>query len=299
MPHLDELLPFVITGLALGAVYAVSGAGLVVLYRTTGVLNFAFGAIGMMGAFISWDLTQGSWCPDWAAYGAGVVFAIGATLLYGLVIAPQFAQRDALTKIVGTLGFALLILGVVFNHWNTADARRFSLPMKDWSFEIWGARANGVQVTAFTFGLVVTFGVSLFLRKTALGAAMRAIANDREIAALVGVPVRRVEAMAWLGSGIICGIVGLLLGSMVAFDAGTLTFLVIPSLAAALIGRLRSLEITFAAGIGIGVLESILTPFQWSVVHDQKDMTPFVLAIIAVLWFNRRRTVVLAGREMR
>jgi branched-chain amino acid transport system permease protein len=302
MPSLSNLYPYFVLGLAFGAVYAVAGTGLVVLYRTTGVLNFAFGAIGMVGTNISWSLLQTTWCPEPIAYAACVVFSVLATMLYGLVIAPQFAQRDPLTKSVGTLGFALLLVGIVFIRWRTADARKFELPMKQWRFDIGDARLNGVHLTGLVFALVVTAGVSFFLKSTRLGTAMRAIANDREIAALAGVPVRKVESIAWLGAGLICGMVGLLLASLVNFDVNTLAFsLMIPCLAAAVIGRLRSLWMAFFGGLLIGVVEKLTVPLKGNLqfVKDHGTMAPFVIAILFTLWFGRKRTIVLSGREMR
>ena len=81
---------------------------------------------------------------------------------------------------------------------------------------------------------------------------MRAMANDRDITAALGVPVRRVEAAAWFGCGILSGLAGVLLADLVALDATTLTFLVLSALAATLIGRLRSIPITFVAALVIG-----------------------------------------------
>ena len=108
------------------------------------------------------------------------------------------------------------------------------------------------------FPIVVTAGTALFLRVTKVGTAMRALANDREITSMLGVPVRRVEAAAWLGSGLVCGMSGLLLANLVGLEIVNLTFLVIPALAAALIGQLRSLWITLAAGFVIGIVQSCL-----------------------------------------
>jgi branched-chain amino acid transport system permease protein len=116
---------------------------------------------------------------------------------------------------------------------------------------------------------------------------MRALADDREITSMLGVPVRRVEAAAWLGSGIVCGISGLLLANLVGIDIATLTFLVVPVLAAALIGQLKSLWVTLAAGFVIGVVQSSLTAF--AEVSAFRTMTPFVLAIVALLWIAARR----------
>ena len=75
MPSWHDFQPFIATGLALGGVYALSGVGMVVLYRTTGVLNLAFGAVGAMGALIAWDLINNSLWPEWPAYGVAVLFA--------------------------------------------------------------------------------------------------------------------------------------------------------------------------------------------------------------------------------
>ena len=123
------------------------------------------------------------------------------------------------------------------------------------------------------FPIVVTAGTAIFLRVTKVGTAMRALANDREVTAMLGVPVRRVEAAAWLGSGLVCGLAGLLLGDLVGLDIVTLTFLVIPALAAALIGQLRSLWVTLAAGFVIGIVQSCLTAFSDDLA-EYRTMTP-------------------------
>ena len=92
---------------------------------------------------------------------------------------------------------------------------------------------------------------------------MRALANDREISATLGVPVRRVEAVAWFGSGIVCGAAGLLMPDLLTtLNYTTLTFLVIASLAAALIGRLESLWATLAGGLAVGLAQAVFAPVR-------------------------------------
>ena len=113
-------------------------------------------------------------------------------------------------------------------------------------------------------GLVITIVTAAFLRYTKLGTAMRAMANDREITATLGVPVRRVEAAAWFGCGVLSGLAGILLADLVALDATTLTFLVISSLAATLIAQLRSIPITFIAALAIGVVDAAIEPARSS-----------------------------------
>ena len=133
----------------------------------------------------------------------------------------------------------------------------------------------------------MTAGTAVFLRLTKIGTAMRALADDREITATLGVPVRRVEAAAWFGSGLLAGAAGLLLADLVTLASDGLTFIVIFTLSAALIARLRSLTVTFVAAMVIGLVDNLITPI--TSITNFRDMTPFVLAIAALLFFSRER----------
>ena len=362
----DQLQIYIPIGVAFGGVYAVSGVGIVVLYRATGVLNIAFGAIGAAGALIAWWFTSNpglpqnsvpdsisylmwivclgafalvfaigirmlqrrigspavglgivltaglliAWgiagslgsvpIPDWLAYVVAVLFGGIVTLLYGVVFGPAFAARDSLVKMMGTLGLALIMLGLM--AWMAppiaASPRILRLPSSDWQYTIGSSTINWTQIIALIFALGLTVGTTFFLRYSRLGTAMRALANDREITATLGVPVRHVEAAAWFGCGLVCGAAGLLLADQLgqlAYDALTFTF-VIGGIAAALIGQLRSLWLTLFGGILIGLVQALMTPyFSWPDANQNlskyRALTPFVLAIIALLWAGRHRTV--------
>lgn len=291
----DDFKPFVLTGLALGGVYGLSATGIVVLYQATGVLNLAFGAVGALGALVSWQLIESTDLPNWLAYLACIGVGGAVTLLYGVVFGPAFAARDPLVKAMGTLGLALILLGAMYWIWPVGTfARSLILPTTNWGFQVefLNARVNGTQLIAMGFAISVTVATALLLRLTNLGTATRALADDREITATLGVPVRRVEAAAWLGSGLVCGASGLLLASLVGLDAGSLTFLVISALAAALIARLRSLSVTLLAGICIGLAEALLTPIIE--LSRYRTMAPFVLAIAALFLFQRQSGVSMA-----
>ena len=109
----EFIKPYIVLGLALGGVYALSGVGIVVLYQATGVLNLAFGAIGAAGALIAyWMINHTSW-PHWLAYVTCVAFGGVVNLAYGLFFGPAFAARDPLVKMMGTLGLALILLGLM------------------------------------------------------------------------------------------------------------------------------------------------------------------------------------------
>jgi branched-chain amino acid transport system permease protein len=289
MPSWEEFQPYIVTGLALGGVYSLSGVGMVVLYQTTGVLNLAFGAVGAMGALISWELINNAGWPDWPAYAICVLFGAVVTLAYGVIFGPPLAGRDPLVKATATLGLALILLGAMSWIWSD-KARSLDLPTTEHTaFTIGDVYVNWTQVVGLSLGVVVTIWTVIFLRVTKLGTAMRALATDREITATLGVPVRRVEASAWLVSGLLSGIAGLLLSNLVGLDATTLTFLVISSVAAALIARLRSLPATLLAGLAVGLADALATPIDS--ISEYRDMAPFVLATIALLWLSRHREI--------
>jgi branched-chain amino acid transport system permease protein len=292
MPPWQNFEPFIISGLALGGVYALSGVGLVVLYRATGVLYLAFGAVGALGALIAWSLATRAGAPGWLSWLVCVAAAAAVTLGYGMIFGPALARRDPLVKAVATLGLTLVLYGLMDLLWTTSggQARSLTLPSDNRTFTIGQIQVTWTQVIALAAGVVLTVTTGAFLRYTKLGTAMRAMANDREITATLGVPVRRVEAAAWLGCGALSGIAGLLLADLVALDATTLTFLVISSLAAVLIARLRSIALTFAAALVVGLLHDLLTPVVS--LSNYRDMTPFVIAAIGLLVLSRHRVMV-------
>lgn len=297
MPSWLDFQPFIVSGLALGGVYALSGVGMVVLYRATGVVYLAFGAVGAMGALIAWSLTNNTGVPGWVGWLACVLFSAAVTLAYGMLFGPALAQRDPLVKAVATLGVTLVLFGLMDLLWTTSggQSRAITLPTDNSGFMIGQLQVSWTQVIGLGVGIAITVVTGAFLRYTKLGTAMRAMANDREITATLGVPVRRVEAAAWLGCGVLAGVAGVLLADLVALDATTLTFLVISSLAAALIARLRSITLTFVAAIAIGLIHDLLTPIQS--ISNYRDMTPFVLAAVALLVLSRHRVMSRSREE--
>src|SRR5918996_37411 len=217
---------------------------------------------------------------------------IATGLALGGVYALSGVGMVVLYQTTGVLNLAFGAIGAMAWIWSD-KARSLVLPTSTPAFDFGQVTVNWTQVIALGLGIVVTFGTLAFLRFTNLGTAMRALANDREIAATLGVPVRRVEAQAWLVSGLLSGAAGLLLSNLVGLDAATLTFLVISSLSAALIARLRSLPVTFFAALVVGLVTALITPiFE---ISEYRQMTPFVLAVIALLWLSRRRQVTIPG----
>lgn len=281
MPNLS---PFIISGLSTGAIYVLAGIGLVILFRASGVLNFAQGALGAVAALIAWSIINAGY-EEWLGWVAGIIAATLLSLVYGRLIAPRLAHSDPIIRAVATLGFALILLGFVEFVWGETP-RSLRLPTDTMGFYVLGVRVTVTRAIAFIMALIITGAVALFLGGTRLGLSMRALANDRDISALLGVPVLRVDAWAWVLAGALAGISGLMLANLVRLQAQSLTFMVIPAIAAAIAGRLRSLTWTVVGGLAIGIVEAIGTPFP--AIASYRSAAPFVIAVIAMLWLQRR-----------
>ncbi|MGV0961205.1 MAG: branched-chain amino acid ABC transporter permease [Limnohabitans sp.] len=283
---------FVVSGLAIGSLYALGGVGLVVLYRTTGVLNFASGAVGAAGVMLAWQLGQWGWYEP-VTWFAGLALATGLSLFYGRLIAPHLAARDTVVKAVATLGFALIVLGATSFVWDD-DVRSFTLPSDQMAIRLLGLRVTVTRLIVFLTTVALVIGIWAYLEHTRMGLQMRALANDRHISSLIGVRILRVETIAWGMAGFIAGFTGLMFGDLVRLEPSIITFVVIPSIAAAICGRLDSLGMVLIGGLFIGVLESLLTlsPLLKSV----RTVAPFVVAI-AMLILLQSGNRLLFGRD--
>jgi len=284
---------FLVTGLAVGAIYALAGLGLVVLYRSTGVLNIAYGAIGALGAMLAWQLEQWKY-PEALAWVTALALATVLSLAYGRVVAPRLSYREPVVKAVATLGYALMILGVANYCWVEAP-RRLYLFTDRMGFDLLGVYITGTRALVLLAALATTFGIALFLRYTRIGLLMRALADRRELSSILGVPVRRVETWAWLISGLLAGFTDLMFGDLVRPNPGALTFIVIPAIAAAIVGRLQSLPMTLVGGLLIGVVESMTTLIH--PIAPYRTAAPFIVAAILLLWLQRKRRLTFSGQD--
>lgn len=282
---METFLPFLVVGISVGAVYALSGIGLVVLYRASGVVNFAYGALGGLAAMVCWQVIDLEYA-DWMGWVAGIGAATLLSWGYGRFIAPSLTHQDRVVRAMATLGFALMIMGIAQWYWGD-DPRRLVLPTDSGGIEFQGRRLiSHTRVVALIIAAAATIGMLWLLAKTPLGLRMRALQSNRVLSALVGVRVKRVDTWAWTLAGILAGIGGLFLGNMVRLNPTVLTFLVVPAMAAALVGRMNSLVLTVCGGLLIGVIESFanLAP----ALQRYGSATAFVVAILAVLWQQRR-----------
>lgn len=282
---------FVVSGMAVGSLYALGGIGLVVLYRATGVLNLSNGAIGALGVMCAWQLQQWQ-VPEVATWFIGIALTTLLALVYGRLIAPGLAWRDPVVKAVATLGFALIVLGVTAFAWED-DVRKFALPSDKVAYTLLGMRITLTRLIVILAAIAIVVAVWFYLSKTRTGLNMRALADNRDISALIGVPIVKTETIAWGISGLIAGFTGLMFGDLVRLEPFVITFMVIPAISAAICGQLRNLGVVLIAGLCIGVIESMMTLSP--VLKSIRPIAPFVIAILVLMWVQRGRTNYFAG----
>jgi branched-chain amino acid transport system permease protein len=273
-----NLLPFIVSGIGLGAVYALASVGLVILYRASGTLNFAFGAFGGISAFLAWQLTQEG-VPLAVSSIVGIAASTGIAYAYGRIFAPRLAHRDRVVRAIATLGLALFLFGGMAWYWGVGVARRLVLPT-DLNFVVlFGVRLTVTRLIALGVSLAMVVGMGVLLARTRIGLGMRALASDRHISAAIGVRVVQIDSIAWLVNGLFAGVAGILLANINRLDPGTLTFLVIPAIAAAIMARLSSLWGAFVGGVVCGMIEAVLIATSPEIAN-LRSAGPYVAALI-------------------
>ena len=259
---MGAFLSFTITGIITGAVYAVAASGLVVTYTTSGIFNFAHGATGMLMAYLYWQLRVHMHLP--APICLILVLLIAAPLFGAFlerVLIRNIKSTDIGVSLVVTLGILLAMLGLANILWPPTEARSLDVFFGD-NHKV---KVGSVNVSWHQLTMLLTAGaVALFLRyllfQTRSGVAMRAVVDDRDLTALNGARPFRISALSWAVGSSLAALAGILLAPQVGLTAVGLTFLVVDGFAAAMLGKLRSLPLTFAGAVILGLGGSYL---QW------------------------------------
>lgn len=282
--------PFLILGLVTGCIYAIAAMGLVLTYRTTGLFNFAHGAIGMATAFAFYQLRQ-EW--GWPTPIAVVVCLVGVAPGLGVVIDKvlfrSLADASQAAKVVVTVGLLILLqqsADIIYGS-GTRSVPSF-LPTSTFRVADVNIGYDQVAIVAIAFGVLAA--LTLFLSRSRLGVAMRGLVDNRELTDAAGFPVARISAITWALGAVLAGLAGILFVPLVALSPILLTLLVVKAFGAAIIGRLSSLTGTMVGALVIGVTEAMsLKVFesQTNLVNGLRPSVAFI-ALFGVLLFSRR-----------
>ncbi len=250
----DGVFRFAILGLVTGSAYAIASSGLVITYATSNVFNMAHGAIGMIMAFMYWELAGNRGLPTPVALFL-VVFVIAP--LFGAFLERTLMRRltDATitASLTVTVGLFVMLIGIARTIWPPAG-RAVDPFFPGKQVVVAGVGVTYHEILTFLTGAAVAGGLYLLLNRTRTGIAMRAIVDNRELLALHGARPQYLGMLSWGIGSSLAALAGILLVPVLQLDYFTLTLVVINAYAAAMVGRLKSLPRTFAGAIALGLL---------------------------------------------
>lgn len=283
----EAALTSLFIGLSVGALYAMYATGLVVVYTTTGIFNFAQGAFGVFAAFLYWQLRV-DW--DWPApIALFLVVGVYGPLL-GVVLDVVFMRRiqkaPLINQLMITVGLMVLILAVTGVIWNQDESRRVPPFFGTSGFDLGPATITWHRFIVFCAAIAVAVGLRILFRSR-LGIAMRAVVDNRDLAGLTGARPGVISSTAWAIGGSLGALAGVLIVSELEMDPANLNIVIVWAFAAAAFGQLRSLPLTLAGALILGVGKQFITTFlqfgnDWRFASDSFSALVLFAVVLAL-----------------
>lgn len=256
---MQQLVAYTIIGLTTGAIYAVASSGLVVTYVTSGVFNIAHGAIGMIAAFCYWQVRfEWGWPAPIALLAIlGIVCPLLGVAIDRVTLRGMGAASEV-TRLTVTVALMAAFIGIASWVWPPENRKPFRGFFEGNFVSIAGNNVAWHKIIAFICAIAVAIGLRILLYRTRLGVQMRAVVDDRSLAELNGARPATIASFSWAMGASLAGLAGILLAATVQLNIIPLTLLVINAYAAAILGRLTSLPLTFLGAMVLGITESYL-----------------------------------------
>jgi branched-chain amino acid transport system permease protein len=290
----------VLTGIVLGSATGLLAIGLILIYRTNRIVNFAYGSIGSVAGLFAVNLYLQSKVNYFVAMGAGVVAGMALGGLVEVLAIRRFARASRLVLTVATIGLAQVLAGVelLLPGWFGSKATilgGFTAPIR-LRLSVDPVILTGSHLLILVCVPGIVAGLAWFLGRTDAGVAMRAAAENVDRARLLGIPVRRLSTLVWVVAGGLSALTFVLRAPFQGSVPGGLAgpTLLLPALAAAVLAGMESLPLAFAAGAGLGVLEQLVL-WNWNV-PSAADVV-FLAVILLGLLARRERTGRLAEQS--
>ncbi len=290
---MTTFLQFAVLGIGVGALYALVAQGLVLIYRSSGVVNFAHGAIAGVGGYTFYEL-EFRYSVSWpiATVVAVAAATVVGTAMQGLVIR-RLRRASPLMRVIATTALLAVIVqaaNVIFS--STPDFVQSFLPTT--AFTWGGVSIEMSRVLLTAIAIVLTFALWAVYRFTRFGLATTAVAENETVAGVLGVSTDRVALVNWAVGSALAGLAGVLIAPLVSLTPEGVGLLVVPALAAAMIGSFSSFPLSLLGGFGVGILQSELTHYVstpgWS------GASPFL--VIVVLMVLRGKALPLRGHVL-
>lgn len=282
----ETILLFAVLGAGTGALYAMASVGLVLTYRGSGVINFASGAMGMTGAFAFYELYGVFHWPVLAAMFVGVSVSAGLGLLCHVLMS-HLQKASNLTRIVVTLAMLVALEGLLGLKY-PATSTYYVVPfLPNSTFHFAGSNLSVSRLILLGIAIGIALVLAVVYRRTRFGIATTAVSENRVALTTLGWSANSVAAWNWMLGTALSGFAAIMLGPIIGVSLGLTTALLLPSLAAGVIGNFHSFSLTLAGAIGIGIVQAELTRYVTSV-SGIGDAVPFAVILVVIVWRGRR-----------
>jgi branched-chain amino acid transport system permease protein len=293
------MIAFILAGLVLGGIYAISAASIVVTYVSAGVLNFAFGAIAFFIARLYYYLVAQL---GWPVFASAIVAIVIAGPLLGIVLYFALfrflAQAQAITKVVATIGLSVAIPAateLIFGDQPILTSPGLA-PPPEHVFHVGGVAITLDQIIAYCCVVAVLAIGTWVLRRTQVGLLVRATVDSKAMTSLSGISPARIAVGVWAAGTFLAGLAGVLAAPVLNVSSvSNYTVITASAFAAVVAAKLRSLPVAVGIGLLMGVLGSVL---QWAlpsvsslVTGDIIAAIPFVMVVIFLLYYTWRKAV--------
>jgi len=277
---MELALHILIAGLTKGAIYGVVAMGFVIIYKCSGVLNFAHGALVLMGSYIGWSLAFQMGLPPWLA----VIVALALAAIVGLVI-ERFAMRpllgeSVLVLVMATIALDQILVGGTITIWGGMDRQYVEILPTGTALKLGGFSLSTEHLVAAAIALLLVALFALFFRFSRWGLALRGVAEGHQISRSMGISVKNILALSWAIAAVLGGIGGILYGSISGFRVG-LAQVGLMSIPAAFIGGLDSIPGAVLGGIIVGLVESLATGY---IGHATGQPMAYFVLVIMMFW---------------
>lgn len=279
---LDGAIQVTLAGLATGSMYALLLLGILIIFRVSRAVNFAQGQLGMIAAYSAYAIIAGSLLPIWLALVIGVVLAAVIALLTDRLLIERLAKRGALSgqDLVVTLGVMLLLTAVAETFLGT-QTKSFIALGNDVQFGFRSVVINLNQLLVFVATIALLGAFAIFLR-TKPGVAMRASAMNPDLARSFGVNVSRVKAITWMVSGVLAGMVGIIIASRLSVDPYYMTAFLISAFIAGIIGGLDRFVAPILIAFALALYQN-WSAFIFGATAGTASLFILVIVLLAVL----------------
>lgn len=277
---MEILVPTLVSGLTIGVMYGLFACGTVVLYKATGLVNFALGGLATMATFIVWHLMTREGWPTWVAILAGIATAAALGVVCYLVIIRPRDGAERTNLLMRTLALSLLLSAIMTVAWGQGQPFTFPSPLPDDGVRIGAMHVPGHLLAALGLAVITGGGFRFLFARTRIGLLMRAVADSSDVAGLLGVRTRVVAAIAWALSTVVAYGIGLLSAPTQLLSTHMLDSFLLFAFTAVVVGGLTSFAGGFIGGILIGLLSTTMAVFvgpEWSV------LSVFVLLLATLL----------------